>query len=144
MTIWRSSSHPGEHRLPRSAVAGSVGLHAAAVLFVLFVSPAMPSLLPPETFRVKLVAAADQKAPERLDPAPAEAAEEEHRPPPPQPEVERQPETPTPTVVEEQPAPAEPEREPARGPEEGEEMVNVQLDGAIFQWPDYLNNITMF
>jgi len=132
-----------DRRLPRSAVAGSVGLHAGAVLFVLFVSPALPSPLPPDTFRVKLVAMADQQAPERLDPAPAEAAEEEHRPPPPQPEVERQPETPTPTVVEEEPPTREPEpeREPARGPEEGEETVNVQLDGAIFQWPDYLNNI---
>lgn len=137
----RNRGRSDERRLPPSAVAGSVTVHVALVAFVLLVGPAIPSAIPPRTFRVRLVAAADQRAPERQDPAPARVAEEEHRPPPPQPEVERQPETETPAVVREEPPVERPEREPARASEEGEETVNVQLDGAIFPFPSYLNNI---
>jgi outer membrane biosynthesis protein TonB len=128
-------------RLPPGAVAGSLALHAGLAFFLLVVAPALPTTMPPRSYRVRLVAAADETAPQRLDPAPAEVAEEEHRPPPPQPEVERRPETERPTIVEETPPPDEPAREPARGPEVGEETVNVQLDGAIFPFPEYLTNI---
>ncbi len=99
-----------------------------------------PRTLPAQTYRVRLVAAADETAPMRLKPEPAKVAEEENRPPPPQPTPERMPRTEVPTVVE-QPPPVEPSNEPARAPETGEEAINVQLEGATFVDPEYLNNI---
>ena len=92
----------------------------------------------PETYRVRLVAAATREAPQRLRPSPPEVAEEENKPPPPAPEAK--PEVKRPTVVEETPPPL-PSMEPASAPEEGEEVVNVQLDGAVFPYPKYLDNI---
>ena len=101
-----------------------------------------PRVVPARTYRVKLVAAADEKAPERLKPQPAEVEEEEHRPPPPSPpEEEPAPETEKPTVVEEEPPPTPVEKPPARAEETGEDPVNVQLDGAVFAFPEYLDNI---
>ncbi len=137
----RESRERRERRLPADAVAGSLAVHAALVVAALVSSYAITAPVPPTTYRVELVAAADPQAPVRQDPEPAEAAEEEHRPPPPEPEPERQrPETERPRVEEERPRP-EPRREPARAAEAGEEAVNVQLDGAIFPFPEYLQNI---
>lgn len=131
----------GDRRFPRRAVAGSLALHAGVVAFFLVAGMAPIRPEAPETYRVKLVSVADPQAPQRLQPSPPEAAEEEHRPPPPEPAPEEEkPETEAPTVVEEEPVP-EPTREPARAAEEGEEAVNVQLDGRTFPFPEYLNNI---
>jgi outer membrane biosynthesis protein TonB len=115
-------------------------LHVAVGLFLVTASAMTPRVLPAQTFRVRLVAAADETAPMRLRPQPAKVAEEEHRPPPPEPTPQPKPETQVPTVVDE-PPPVEPSKEPARAAEEGEEAINVQLDGAVFVDPEYLNNI---
>ncbi|MFQ5679312.1 MAG: TonB C-terminal domain-containing protein [Gemmatimonadota bacterium] len=116
-----------ERELPRSAFAASAAVHGLVLLLVLVTSSAVPTPMPPRTYRVNLVAAADERAPERLEPSPPKAAEEEHRPPPPEP-TPKKPETKAPAVVEEKPA-AEPTREPARAPEKGEEEVNINLEG---------------
>lgn len=88
-----------------------------------------------------MVAAAPEDAPIRQDPSPPEVAEEENRPPPPEPTPDPVPQTETPTVEEELPVEREPEPEPARTEEVGEEVVNVQIDGANALFPDYYNNI---
>lgn len=128
-----------DRRLPPAAVLASVLLHAAAGLLFLRASPSMASP-PPDTYQVKLVAQMDEEAPVRQDPQPAEAAEEEHRPPPPEPSPQPLPETERPKLETEEEVP-EPTTEPARAEEEGEETVNVQLDGRTFPFPDYLENI---
>ncbi|MFQ5746380.1 MAG: TonB C-terminal domain-containing protein [Gemmatimonadota bacterium] len=127
--------------LPRTAVLASAALHAVAGVLFVAASASLVPPLPAQTYRVRLVAAADERAPERIDPKPAAVAEEENRPPPPQPTPRRKPETKKPTVVEEKTPVPEPSKEPARSPEEGEEAVNVQLDGATFAYPEYLQNI---
>lgn len=115
-------------KLPPSAVGASAAVHGVVVLIAVVSASAVATPLPPRTYRVHLVAMADERAPERLEPQPPEPAEEEHRPPPPEPTPERVPETEQPTVKEEKP-PAEPEKEPAKAPEEGEEEVNIDLEG---------------
>jgi outer membrane biosynthesis protein TonB len=129
----------GERRLPPSAVVGSVLVHGLLVVALLTASVSFAaSPTPPETYRVRLVAAAAREAPQRLRPSPPEVAEEENKPPPPAPETK--PEVKRPAIVEETP-PAIPSTEPANAAEEGEEVVNVQLDGAVFAYPEYLDNI---
>lgn len=133
---------PTRHDRPtRREVLGSVGLHVAVLAFAAFATtaPDLPAM--PQTVRVKLVAAAPEDAPVRQDPTPPEVAEEEHRPPPPDPTPEPQPRTETPTVQAEVPVEREPEPEPARTEEVGEEAVNVQIEGANTQFPDYFANI---
>lgn len=134
----REPAHGGP---PRPAVIGSLSLHGALIVIGLFAAtaPRIPEM--PQTVKVRMVAAAPEDAPIRVDPAPPEVAEEEHRPPPPDPTPDPQPQTETPKVVEELPEPVEPEPEPARTEEIGDEAVNVQLDGATFAFPDYLSNI---
>lgn len=134
----RESEHGGP---PRPAILGSLSLHGVLIVIGLFATraPRLPEM--PQTVRVRMVAAAPEDAPIRVDPAPPEVAEEEHRPPPPDPTPDPVPQTETPTVVEEVPPPVEPEPEPARTEEVGEEPVNVQLDGAAFAFPAYLENI---
>lgn len=132
-----------EQRLPPSAIVASVAVHGLVVLLALFTSSAVRSPLPPRTYRVNLVAASDERAPERLQPSPPKVAEEEHRPPPPEPTPQK-PETKLPTVVEEQPA-AEPTREPARASEKGEEVLNINLAGRScgeLLTQQYCDNIT--
>jgi outer membrane biosynthesis protein TonB len=118
-----------------------VGLHVAVLAFAAFATtaPELPAM--PQTVRVKLVAAAPEDAPVRQDPTPPEVAEEEHRPPPPDPTPDPQPQTETPTVEAEVPVEREPEPEPARAEEVGEEAVNVQIEGANTQFPEYFQNI---
>ncbi len=129
------------NRLPPWVVIASTMLHAVAGLLLIAASASMaPRVLPAQTFRVRLVAAADETAPMRLRPQPAKVAEEENRPPPPEPTADPLPQTEVPTVVEEQP-PVPPSKEPARAPEEGDEAINVQLEGASFVDPGYLANI---
>ncbi len=134
----RETAHGGP---PRRAVIGSLSLHGGLIVLGLFAAraPRIPQM--PQTVRVRMVAAAPEDAPIRVDPAPPEVAEEEHRPPPPEPTPEKRPETETPKVVAETPPPVEPEPEPARTDEVGDEPVNVQLDGANFAFPAYLSNI---
>jgi hypothetical protein len=130
------------HRPPAGALLASTILHLVAGIALVVGSATMrPRTLPAQTYRVRLVAAADESAPERLTPQPARPAEEENRPPPPQPTEQPVPQTELPTVVEEIPPPVEETREPARAPEEGEEAINVQLEGAAFVDPSYLQNI---
>ncbi len=130
-----------DRSLPPAAVLGSVLLHAVAGLLLLRAAPGLATPPPPDTYRVKLVAPAAEDAPVREDPRPAEEAEEEHRPPPPEPTERPKPDTETPKVEQEEEPRREPEREPARAPEEGEDPVNVQLEGANFPFPDYLESI---
>lgn len=139
MQLLSDQRREGDLRLPPSAVAGSVVLHALLVVALLTasVSFAAPPAQP-ETYRVRLVAAAAREAPQRLKPSPPEVAEEENKPPPPEPEAK--PEVKRPTVIEETPPPL-PSTAPAKAPEEGDEVVNVQLDGAVFAYPEYLDNI---
>lgn len=118
-----------QRKLPPSAVVASLAVHATLVAVAVLASPAVPELLPPRTYRVHLVAAADESAPERPEPQPPEPAEEEHRPPPPEPTLSPVPKTEMPTVVEEEKPPAEPRKEPARADEEGEEEMNIDLAG---------------
>ena len=127
-------------RPPRIAVVGSLSVHGALLALMLFT--AKPPRLPPsQAIRVRMVAAAPIVAPVRVDPAPPETAEEEFRPPPPDVTPEHRPVAETPKIEAETPEPAEPEPEPARTEEVGEESVNVQLDGANFADPAYMNNI---
>lgn len=127
-------------RAPVLAWLGSVALHVGLGLLLLRSSASFAAPPPPETYRVKLVAVAAERAPERQEPEPAEAGEEEHRPPPPEPTEEEKPETERPKTRKEEASP-EPSREPAKAEEEGEEAVNVQLEGATFPFPEYLQNI---
>ncbi|MDT8436060.1 MAG: TonB C-terminal domain-containing protein [Gemmatimonadota bacterium] len=134
---WRLARRP-----PPVAVLGSAAVHlAAAAILVAGSLTVRPPALPAQSYRVRLVAAADESAPMRLEPEPAKPAEEENRPPPPQPTPEPKPRTEVPTVVEEKPPPAEPVLEPSRAPETGDEAINVQLEGAAFVDPAYLQNI---
>lgn len=127
--------------MPPGALIASTILHAVVGLSLAAAGAYMvPRPLPAQTFRVHLVAAADETAPMRLRPEPAKVAEEENRPPPPEPTPAPKPRTEVPTVVE-QPPPIEPSKEPARGPEEGNDPINVQLEGAAFVDPAYLENI---
>lgn len=131
--------------MPADALAASASLHAAVLVVALVAASAAPAPLPPRTYRVKLVAAADERAPERLQPQPPEVAEEEHRPPPPELTPEPVPRTERPTVVEEEKPPVEPKREPARAAEKGEEEVNIDLEGRScpeLLGPGYCENIT--
>lgn len=128
-------------KLPPGAIVASSLLHITVGVSLVAASASMaPRTLPAQTYRVRLVAAADETAPMRLKPEPAKVAEEENRPPPPEPTPEPKPRTELPTVVE-QPPPVEPSREPSRAPESGDEAINVQLEGATFVDPEYLNNI---
>ncbi|MGH7540646.1 MAG: TonB C-terminal domain-containing protein [Gemmatimonadota bacterium] len=126
---------------PRGAVVGSFALHAAVLAVVMFLGSG-PVIRPVQTVRVRMVAAAPEDLPVRVDPAPPRVEEEEHRPPPPEPSPRPRPQTETPAVEEEEiPQPVEPEEEPARTEEVGEEPVNVQLEGATFAFPEYMKNI---
>jgi len=126
---------------PRPAVIGSLSLHGALIVLGLFTADATRIPPMPQTVRVRMVAAAPEDAPVRVDPAPPEIAEVEHRPPPPDLTPVERPRTETPKVRAETPPPVEPEPEPARTEEIGEEPVNVQLEGSTFAFPDYLSNI---
>ncbi len=129
-------------RPPPAALLASTILHLLfGILLVIGSATMRPRTLPAQTYRVRLVAASDESAPERLKPQPAKPAEEENRPPPPQPTEQPIPQTELPTVVEEVPPPVEETREPSRSSEEGDEAINVQLDGAAFVDPAYLQNI---
>ena len=109
------------HRPPPGALLASTILHLVlGILLVIGSATMRPRTLPAQTYRVRLVAASDESAPERLKPQPAKPAEEENRPPPPQPTEQPVPQTELPTVVEEVPPPVEDVREPARSTEEGE------------------------
>lgn len=131
----------GQGGPPRPAVIGSLSLHGALIVIGVFTAGAPRIVEMPQTVRVRMVAAAPEDAPIRVDPAPPEIAEQEHRPPPPDLTPVERPQTETPKVQAETPPPEEPEPEPARTEEVGEEPVNVQLDGASFAFPAYLNNI---
>ena len=129
-------------RPPPAALLASTIVHLLfGILLVIGSATMRPRTLPAQTYRVRLVAASDESAPERLKPQPAKPAEEENRPPPPQPTEQPIPQTELPTVVEKVPPPVEETREPSRSSEEGDEAINVQLDGAAFVDPAYLQNI---
>lgn len=131
-----------ERRVPRSSVAASVGLHLAGALVLILGSATLRPPAPLRTYQVKLVAAAAQRAPEREVPSPPEQTEERReRKPEPEPEDEREPE-PEPEPAEQEAPPAPPQQEPAKSQEtEGTESVNVELEGAVFPYPGYLENI---
>lgn len=137
----RRQSRTQEGRIPRGAWLGSIGLHAALCVVLFGLSVFSVPEVPARTYAVSLVAAADLEAPLAESPAPPKQEEVENRPPPPQPTEEPLPETELPSVVEEMPETDEPEREPARADETGEETINVQTEGMRFVDPAYTNNI---
>lgn len=126
---------------PREAVLGSLGVHGVLMVLAVFGTTTPDPAQVPTSIRVRMVAAAPEEAPVRVDPSPPEVAEEEHRPPPPEPTPEPAPRTETPTVEVEVPVEREPEPEPSRTEEVGEEAVNVQIEGATSAFPDYMANI---
>lgn len=130
-----------DRKVPRSAVGGSLVLHAVVALLLIQAARSAGATPPPPTYRVRLVAASAPDAPEREKPVPAKVAEEKKRPPPPAPTTEKKPEVKAPTQTEKKPPETRPSKEPARSEEKGEDAVNVQLDGASFAYPDYLENI---
>ena len=130
-----------ERKVPRSAVGGSLVLHGIVALLLVQAARSAGAEPPPPTYRVRLVAASAPDAPEREKPVPARVAEEQKRPPPPQPTEEKKPKVKAPTQTEKKPPETKPSKEPARSEEKGEDAVNVQLDGATFAYPDYLQNI---
>jgi outer membrane biosynthesis protein TonB len=130
-----------EQDIPKEAVWGSIGLHVGLLVVLVALSFFSVPEVPAQTYAVTLVAAADVEAPLAEKPAPPEQAEEENRPPPPQPTEDPLPETELPSVVEEMPQVEEPEPEPARADETGEETINVQTEGMRFVDPEYANNI---
>ncbi len=129
--------------VPRGSVAASVGVHLLGAALLLLGSATVDAPPRLETYRVQLVAASAERAPERERPSPAT---QEERPEPeeqlPDPELEEQPE-PEPEIDTRRATPEPPpEVEPARSDEkEGAESVNVELDGEIFPYPGYLENI---
>lgn len=138
---WQRRRH--DRDVPAVTVAASVGVHLLGAALLLLGSATFDGPAPMETYRVQLVAASAEQAPERERPAPAR---QEERPEPepelPEPEVREQPE-PEPEVTTERATPEPPpEVEPARSEEkEGAESVNVELEGEIFPFPGYLQNI---
>jgi len=133
----RHGAGSSDRRIPRSAVIGSIAVHLLAVV-VLFRAPSSLEAVPLKTYRVRLVAAAAELAPRTQRPSPPKPTEMERR--------ERLPEpTPRETPTTEAETSEEPEIEPTQPPaaaeESGEETVNVQLDGAAFAFPKYLENI---
>ena len=121
---------------------GSMGIHGAVVLLAQFGCAGARPVQMPETVRVRMVAAAPEDAPVRADPKPAEVAPEENRPPPPEPTPEPVPQTEAPAIEEETPViEREPEPEPARTEDVGDEVANVQIDGANALFPEYNKNI---
>lgn len=130
-----------DRQVPKGAIWGSLGLHGVLIALVVGLSVFSVPEVPAQTYAVRLVAAADLEAPLAETPAPPKQAEEENRPPPPQPTDEPVPKTELPSVVEEMPRTEEPEREPARSDESGDEAVNVQTEGMRFVDPEYANNI---
>lgn len=115
--------------LPPGALVASALIHALVAVATILAGAAVASPPPPHTYRVHLVALADERAPQRVEPQPPEVAEEEHRPPPPLPTEKRVPETKQPTVVRERKPPPKPRREPAKAPEKGEEEIDIDLEG---------------
>lgn len=138
---WKRRRHDPE--VPPVSVAASVAVHLAGAALLLLGSATFEGPSPMETYRVQLVAASAERAPERERPSPAPREErrelEEDLP---EPEVRDQPE-PEPQVTTEEATPEPPpEVEPARSEEkEGAESVNVELEGEIFPFPGYLQNI---
>lgn len=130
-----------DRKVPRSAVGGSVLLHAVVLALLVHAARSAAATPPPTTYRVQLVAASAPNAPEREKPEPAKVAPKEKRPPPPQPTTKRKPRVKAPTQTTKKPPEMAPSKEPARSPKKGEEAVNVQEDGATFAFPAYLQNI---
>ncbi len=126
-----------EHQVPRFAVIGSVLIHILAAV-VLFRAPGSLEAVPLRTYRVRLVAAASELAPRTQRPAPARPTETEIREREPAPAPERTPPKEAETRKEPEVESTQP---PAAAEESGEEAVNVQLDGAVFAFPEYLENI---
>lgn len=121
----------------------SVGVHLLGAALLLLSSATFDAPPRLETYRVQLVAASAERAPERERPSPAT---QEERPEPeeqlPDPELRDQPQ-PEPEIDTRRATPEPPpEVEPARSDEkEGAESVNVELDGEIFPYPGYLEDI---
>ncbi|MEJ2319111.1 MAG: TonB C-terminal domain-containing protein [Gemmatimonadales bacterium] len=126
-----------DRRVPRSAVIGSIAVHVLAVV-VLFRAPSSLEAVPLRTYRVKLVAAAAELAPRAQRPSPAKPTEMERRERLPEPTPKETPTTEAETSDEPEVEPTQP---PAAAEESGEETINVQLDGAAFAFPEYLENI---
>ena len=126
-----------DRRIPRSAIVGSVAIHVLAGA-ILFRAPSSLEAVPLRTYRVRLVASAAELAPRNQRPSPPKPTEIERRERRPEPTPRETPTTEAETKVQPE---VEPEQPPAAAEESGEETVNVQLDGAVFAFPEYLENI---
>lgn len=126
---------------PRQAFYGSFGAHGALAILVLVGNATLRPPPMPRAVRINMVAAAPEDAPIRLDPTPPEVAEEEFRPPTPEPTPDPVPQVETPTVEAETPVEREPEAEPARTEEVGEEIQNIRIAGDASAFPEYEQNI---
>ncbi len=116
---------------------GSVAIHVLAAV-VLFRSASSLEAVPLNTYRVRLVATAAELSPRAQRPSPPKPTETERRETIPEPAPQRT----APTEAETKRTPeVEPAEPPAAAEVSGEETVNVQLDGAVFAFPEYLENI---
>ncbi len=139
--------------LPPGAVVGSMSLHAAALVFMIWGATRIDLPEPPQVYQVELVSA-PRAAPVQTIPVP-----ERRRTTPSEPEtrpVERQPEPqapprPEPAPRDEEPETGEPEADPvvqeraAAPPEQAPEGTDlpVRLEGAPFPYPEYLANVIL-
>ena len=122
-----------------AGVAGSVAVHAAAVLFlILSLSEGQRSM--PPTYAVELIA-----APASTSSRPAATTRSTPPPPPapaPTPTVRRQPKAPATTArapASRTSAPVQPL--PGETPGTGTDIANVDLKGKQFPYPEYLRNL---
>jgi periplasmic protein TonB len=148
MRLQRRNARP-----PRRFVLASVLLHAAVIggmwLAGVRLRPTMPDFV---QYRVTLISPPAQVfAPE---PEPVETTAPvvvEPEPPPPEPQpTPPKPTPPPPQTQAPRPAPVQrtPDPAPARGPDPkpvtvGGENLNVNIEGAEFPYPDYLENVVL-
>lgn len=145
----RRSSGP-----PRRAVIASVVLHVAAIAAMWLAGVRLRPELPEfEQFRVTLVSPPAQvEAPQQEPVATTTPVAVEPEPPEPEPQPDPEPppppEPPRTQAPVERPVERQPDPQPARGPdpkpvEIGGEDIDINIEGAEFPYPEYLENITL-
>jgi outer membrane biosynthesis protein TonB len=153
--ILRQESRGLEEGVPPGAIVGSMGLHMAVVVLMVWGASRIEIPPPPQVYQVELVAAPraapvrEVPVPDRPRPAPESAAE--RRPVETRPAVTSRPRQES-RAAETREAEGEERREPtveerpAAPPEqapEGRVDMPVRLEGAPFPYPEYLENIIL-
>lgn len=152
-STWGSRLRRPRVRPPRRDIVTSVLLHVAVIgglwLAGVTLRPQLPAF---EQYRVTLVSPPAQVEGE---PQPVETTTPVTAEPEPEPEPEPQPPEPTPTppptqtqAPVERPVERQPEPAPAQGPDPkpvsiGGEDLDINMEGAEFPFPDYLENIQL-